>query len=221
MHALAQAEDNYKHQREREHKTLDEAQKKQLFSLTKNFPAVWNDPHTPMRERKRMVALLIEHVTLVKTDKISIQVRFKGGSTTALSIPVPLNAWQGRTTPQQIVSLIDELLEHHSEVEVAKQLNERGCVTGAGAAFNKESVRWICEANGLKNYKNRLMARGLLTRPEMAKRYGVSCSAISSWRQKGFLSAQKCNEKGEWLYFPVQRPTEESMKNSCHGILIN
>jgi hypothetical protein len=28
-----------------------------------------------------------------------------------LSIPIPLNAWQGRTTPDHVVSLIDELLE--------------------------------------------------------------------------------------------------------------
>lgn len=221
LHALAEAEDNYKQQREREQATLDEARKKQLFSLTKNFPAIWNDPQTPMRERKRMFALLIEDVTLVKRENISIQVRFKGGSTISLSIPVPLNAWQGRTTPRQVVSLIDELLEQHSEAQVVKQLNEGGCITGAGAAFNKESVRWVCEANGLKNYKDRLRARGLLTRPEMAKRYGVSCSAISSWRRKGFLSAQKCNEKGEWLYFPDQREKEKPTMNRCQGISIN
>lgn len=203
LHALAEAEDNYKRQREREQETLDEAQKKRLFSLTKNFPAIWNDPLTPMRERKLMVALLIEDVTLIKTDKISIHVRFKGGSTTALSIPVPLNAWQGRKTPDTIVSLIDELLEEHTEVEVAKILNERGCITGAGAAFNKESVQWVCISKGLKNHKQRLIARGLLTRLEMAKHYGVSCSTISSWHKKGVLSAQKCNEKSEKLYYPT------------------
>ena len=82
LHSLAQAQENYNQQREREQDTLDEARKKKLFSLTKNFPAIWNDPHTPMRERKRIVALLIEDVTLVKSEKISIHVRFKGGSIT-------------------------------------------------------------------------------------------------------------------------------------------
>ena len=218
LHAMAQAEDNYKQQREREQETLNEAQKKQLFSLTKNFPAIWNDPHTPMRERKRMVALLIEDVTLVKTDKISIQVRFKGGATTALSIPIPLNAWQGRKTPDNIVSLIDELLEQHSELEVAKMLNEQGCITGAGAAFNQESVNWVCKARGLKNHKQRLRGRGLLTSTEMAKRYGVGLTTISSWRRKGLLSAQKCNEKGEHLYFPMQSHREKTINNKCRGI---
>lgn len=159
-----------------------------------------------------MVALLIEDVTLIKTDKISIQVRFKGGSTTALSIPVPLNAWQGRKTPDTIVSLIDGLLEQHNEGEVARLLNEQGCITGAGAAFNNESVRWVCLSHGLKKHKERLRARGLRTRLEMAKHYGVSCSTISSWRRKGILSAKKCNDKGEKLYFPVQSQNGKSTK---------
>jgi len=148
-------------------------------------------------------------------------VRFKGGSTTALSIPIPLNAWQGRKTPDHIASLIDALLDKHREVEVVKMLNEQGCITGAGAAFNQESVSWVCKARGLKNHKQRLRDRGLLTSTEMAKRYGVGLTTISSWRRKGLLSALKCNEKGEHLYFPMQRHREKTINNKCRGISNN
>lgn len=221
LHALAQAEDNYKQQREREEKTLDTARKKQLFSLTKNFPAIWNDPQTPMRERKRMVALLIEDVTLVKRENISINVRFKGGSTKSLCIPLPLNAWQGRVTPRQTVTLIDELLQHNSEAQVAKQLNDRGCTTGAGAAFSKESVLWVCEANSLKSYKQRLREQGMLTSTEMAKRYGVNLTTISCWRRNGFLAAIPYNDKGDQLYFPVQNHEGKSRRSCCCTISRN
>ena len=212
LHALAQAEDTCRQQREREQQTLDRAQKKRLFSLTKNFPAIWNDPRTPMRERKRMVALLIEDVTLVKTDTISMQVRFKGGATTALTVPVPLNAWQGRKTPHHVVSLIDQLLEEHTESHVAELVNQQGCMTGAGVPFNKESINWVCTARGLKSHKQRLRSKGLLTCREMAMRYRVSCSAISSWRRKGHVSAQRCNDKGEQLYVPPKnKPATKRM----------
>ena len=221
LHALAQAEDNYKQQREREEKTLDTAQKKQLFSLTENFPVIWNDPQTPMRERKRMVALLIEDVTLVKRENISINVRFKGGSTKSLCIPLPLNAWQGRTTPKQTVTLIDQLLQHNTEAQVAGQLNDRGCTTGAGAAFSKESVRWVCEANSLKSYKQRLREQGMLTSTEMAKRYGVNLTTISCWRRNGLLSAIPYNDKGDQLYFSVQNHSGKSRKSSCCTISKN
>ena len=212
LHALEQAEDNYKQQREQEQETLETARKKQLFSLTKKFPVIWNDPHTPMRERKRIVALLIEDVTLIKSDMISIQVRFKGGSTTSLSIPIPLNAWQSRKTPDHVVSLLDELLAQHNEWEVAEILNERGCVTGAGTVFNQESVSWVCKARGLKTYKQRLIKKGLLTRKQMAKRYDVSCSTIADWCRKGLVSAHICNKRNERLFYPTKKTQKGKMK---------
>jgi hypothetical protein len=159
-----------------------------------------------------MVALLIEDVTLVKTDTISIQVRFKGGATTSFSIPIPLNAWQGRKTPDHIVSLINRLLDQNTERQVAKILNDQGCITGAGAPFNIASVCWICTARGLKSHKQRLQARGLQTRLEMAKRFGVSTSTISAWYREGIVVAEKCNDKGEKLYFPNQQSPQKSTK---------
>ena len=68
LRALAQAQDDYERKRSADRKAIDNAQRKQLFSLAQDFPAIWNDPKTPHRERKRMVALLIEDVTLFKAE---------------------------------------------------------------------------------------------------------------------------------------------------------
>jgi len=108
---LAKAQDNYERQCTADRKVLSDAQRKKLFSLVKDFPAIWNDPETPQREQK-----------------------------------------QGRKTPEPIIALIDELLARHTDGEIAGQLNERGCATGAGEKFSKESVRWIRLSRGLKIY---------------------------------------------------------------------
>jgi hypothetical protein len=63
-----------------------------------NFPAVWRDPQTPLRERKRMLALVIEDVTVIKPRQITVAIRFRGGATTALTLPRPLTAQQLRAT---------------------------------------------------------------------------------------------------------------------------
>jgi len=154
LRALGKAQDNYEKQCIADRKVLSEAHRKQLFSLTQDFPAIWNDPKTPHRERKRMLALLLEDVTLLKEQQITLQVRFKGGATTTLRVPLPLNAWQGRKTPEHIVALIDELLDRHTNAEVAELLNERGCVTGAGEKFSRESVSWIRYSHGLKTLRS-------------------------------------------------------------------
>jgi DNA invertase Pin-like site-specific DNA recombinase len=99
LRALADAWDNYERRSEDDRKTLDVSQNKKLFSLSKNFQEIWKDYRIPQRERKRILALLVEDVTLIKKEKITIQVRFKGGATTTVIVPIPLNAWQGRKTP--------------------------------------------------------------------------------------------------------------------------
>ena len=40
----------------------------QVLALAHDFPKLWQDPRTPDRERKRMVRLMIEDVTLIKGD---------------------------------------------------------------------------------------------------------------------------------------------------------
>lgn len=201
LRTLGQAQDNYERQCIADRKVLNEAHRKQLFSLTQDFPAIWNDAKTPHRERKRMLALLIEDVTLLKEQQITLQVRFKGGATTTLRIALPLNAWQGRKTPQHIVALIDELLAHNTDAEVAELLNERGCVTGAGDRFSNESVCWIRFSHGLNNYKERLREKGMKTPDEITKCLGISYDTVNSWRKKGILIGKKCNDKGDWLYY--------------------
>ena len=52
--------------REQDRKILVESMREKIRDLTTNFPRLWHDPGTPQRERKRMVHLLVEDVTLVK-----------------------------------------------------------------------------------------------------------------------------------------------------------
>jgi hypothetical protein len=133
LRVFAEAQNRYEQQKKLDESTGNQIDQKRVASLVKDFPAIWNDPNTPQRERKRMLGLLIEDVTLIKKETITAQVRFRGGATTTLTLPLPLNAWQGRMTPDATLHQMDELLEEHTDSEVATILNERGLKTGAGA----------------------------------------------------------------------------------------
>ena len=56
------AQEHYDKQRETE-TGLDDQQRAAILALAKDFPRLWNDPHTADRERKRMARLLIADVT--------------------------------------------------------------------------------------------------------------------------------------------------------------
>lgn len=213
LRAMAQAQDDYERKRDADRKVLDDDQRNGLFSLVQDFPAIWNDPKTPHRERKRMVALLIEDVTLLKAEQIIVQARFRGGATTTFRLPLPLNALQGRKTPKHVLAKMDELLNKFTDAQVADGLNKQGLKTGAGGGVTAEKVRWVRYANGLKSYAQRLKESGMLTSQQMGSRFGVTETTVLNWRKKGLIQGRRCDDRNQWLYFPPSRSLHLQLKN--------
>ncbi len=97
------------------------------MALAQDFPKLWKEPKTSHRDRKRMARLLVEDVTLKRNRAvITAQVRFKGGATKVLALPVPLTVGELRKTKPEIVAEIDRLLETMTNSQIAAELNQRG-----------------------------------------------------------------------------------------------
>jgi hypothetical protein len=141
-----------------------------ILALATDFPRLWHDPHTPDRERKRMVRLLLDDVTLIKTAHgVTAHLRFRGGATITRTLPNALNAWQLRETSAEILALIDHLLDSHADGDIATILNARGYVSGTGQPFQRGIVKHLRHSHGLRSRCERLRARGMLTRDEIAR----------------------------------------------------
>lgn len=205
LRALAEAKDHYERQRATDRLAVDPAERDRILALATDFPAVWNDPHTPQRERKRMLALLIEDVTLIKQHQVTAQVRFRGGATTTLTLPRPLTAWEMRATSPALRQEMSALLDEHTDAQVAAILNERGRRTGAGEVFDPFRVRWVRFSAKLKSLRERLLEAGWLTREQIAAKLGVRRTTIGRWRRDGRLKGRICSERGEWLYWPPDK----------------
>jgi hypothetical protein len=74
LRALSEAEQNYERQCEADQLKVSAVQREQVLALATNFPQLWNDPSTADRERKRMVRLLIEDVTIRKAQQVQLYV---------------------------------------------------------------------------------------------------------------------------------------------------
>ena len=181
------------------------ADRDKIAALASDFPALWTSPDTPMRERKRMVRLLVTDVTLRRTDRIEAEVRLSGGTTRHLDIPIRLLPYLARQTPAGIVDAIDELLGEHTDAQTAAILNERGLRSGHGHAFHAGIIIHIRNKHALPSRKQRLRDAGLLTAVELAEHLGVCSQTIKRWRAIGILHAELANDKGEHLY-PLPGP---------------
>jgi hypothetical protein len=203
LQQVVDAQATYDRQRQRDRLSVDAEPRARILALATDFPRLWHDPHTPDRERKRMVRLLMDDITLIKTaDGLTAHVRFRGGATTTLTLARALNAWQLRETSAEIVALIDQLLDSHADRDIATILNARGYVSGTGQPFQRRIVKHIRHCYQLRSLYARLRARGLLTRDEMADRLKVSADTVKIWGRHGLLPRHRCNDKDECLYEP-------------------
>jgi Recombinase zinc beta ribbon domain len=109
LRELAEATDAYERAKATA-ATLPETQRQRITALAADFPTLWNNPATPLREHKRMVRLLIEDVTIRRDKIITVHIRLKGGQHHTLTLPLPLASWQLRKTPPDVVAAIDDLL---------------------------------------------------------------------------------------------------------------
>jgi DNA invertase Pin-like site-specific DNA recombinase len=200
LRALNAAQMEYEKRRQKDRTAISEQQRASIAALAGDFPRVWLNPNTPDRERKRLVRLLLEDVTLTSKDGITAHVRFKGGTTKTLTVPAPLNGWQRRATSPEVVKQIDRLLDHNTYLQIASELNGRGEYSGEGKAFTARIVAGIRRRYGLTSRYDRLRKAGLLTVGEMAAMLGTSPQRIGIWHRRGLLRGHACNDKNDCLF---------------------
>ena len=210
LRALADTREERERARKQDRVVLDEAVRQRLVAMTTDFRKLWDDPSTPNRERKRLLAYIIEDATLIKIPGegiTKIQVRFKGGKTEMLTTRNPKSSAQQIRTMPEVVELVNQLLDHHTYSEIAAILNERGLRPGASARpgqagnrFTATHVAYVMHAYGLRSRYDRLRQRGMLNKKEMAERLGVHEQTVDRWATCGLIRAHFYNDHGWQLY---------------------
>jgi DNA invertase Pin-like site-specific DNA recombinase len=219
LRALREAQERYEQQREKDRMALDEAGRRKVLALAQDLPRLWHNPNTRDQDRKRIVRLLIEDVTLIKGEDITANIRFRGGATRTLHVAVPLSAWKQRTTDPEVIRLIDQLLDHGTDAWIAAELNRRGYRSGMKQEFTRTIVAKLRRKYGLRTRYDRLRERGLLNVSEMAAELGVTRPTVHTWRAHGLLKGYPYNDKGERLYELPPKDQRPRKQQGLHGKL--
>ncbi len=226
LRALTEAHEEYARRHEQDARVLTDDQRATILALTSDFPRLWRDPVTPDRERKRMVRLLLEDVTLNRDHQLTLQIRFKGGAHKTLNLPLPLQSWKKWVTPSAVVDAIDQLLNNNTVPQIAAILNQRGIMSGAGKPFHPHLVARLVRSYGLKPRYDRLREAGLLTLQEMADALHISPTHVKIWNRHGLIRGHAYSDKNECLFEPpgVNSPrkaqgTKLSLRHPDPGIV--
>ena len=202
---LADAENDYQRAREQAAGPLTDTQLAQVRALAADLPALWRNPATSMKDRKRLIRLLVTDVTLLKGgDAIAAHVRLPGGKDRTLTVPRPLTAWEAHTTPEATVALISSLLDEHPFDEIAVILGERGITGGWGRPYTAHSLAAVCRDRGIPGHGTRLRAAGYLTAAETAARLGTTIPTVNKWQRAGLITGRRIDGRGTRLFPPGQ-----------------
>ena len=187
LRTLTATQEEYAQQSQNDRQLLDEQSRQRVLRLAADFPALWRDPNTPDQQRKRMIRLLINDVTLMKGDQIVVHVCFQGGATRTLHLPAPLHARDAHRTEPEILRKVDHLLNDHTTGQIARILNDQGLTSGDKQPFSNRIVARLCHDYHLKSRYQRLRDAGKLTPAEIAKHLQVSRQTVTIWCRHGLL----------------------------------
>jgi hypothetical protein len=203
LRALAKAQEERQRGQQEDQHVIDAAIRDRLVAMTTDFKALWRDPSLPNRERKRLLAYVIEDVTLIKMPDegtTAIHVRFKGGKTETLTTQNPKSSAQQVKTQQEVIELVDKLLDDHISSEIADILNKKGIRPGGSARrgqgdarFSDLRVTYLVHHYGLRSRYDRLRDRGMLTKIEMASRLGITECTLTRWVAHGLVTRHAYN----------------------------
>ncbi len=206
LQRLAAAEEAYAGTGKTQPPPVTPEMKERVAALVADLPRVWHDPRTPARDRKRMLRLLVDDVTLLRDDVIRVSIRWRGGATRQIECPLPLGAPDVRRTPAAVVEQVRALATEQTDAQIAETLNGRWLRTGTGLPFRRLRVRMLREAYDIDSYAEQLTAAGWLTAPQMAELLDVHPTTAKRFARQGVLRAVRADDRGTLLFEPPTGP---------------
>ena len=199
LRALDEAQSVYETAREGDAAILNKEHSAALKALVRDFSTIWQNDLLPNRERKRIVRLLIEDVTILRNKQVTCHIRFKGGTCRTVNLPLPQSVGDQRRTPPEVVKTIDELLDDNPEFKIADILTKRGMKSGTGQSLTPAHVMRIRITYRLPNRWERLRKKGKLLARELSEKLGISSDKIRRCHKLGLITAYEF-KKGRYLY---------------------
>jgi DNA invertase Pin-like site-specific DNA recombinase len=192
--ALEETRKQYKAFEQKEARAVTAEQKAQILALAQNLPRLWHAKSTEPRDRKRMLRLLINDITVERehrTYQAQLHIRWHGGACTNLTVDLPLPPAERVRYPQAIVERVRELALDLHDKQVAAQLNREGRRSAKGQRYNVSIVKWIRWRYNIPAAPIRTPDE--LTVQQLAQQMGVSIHVVYYWIDREIIQARKAH----------------------------
>jgi DNA invertase Pin-like site-specific DNA recombinase/uncharacterized protein YndB with AHSA1/START domain len=228
LRELEQVERDYERARTEARVQLTERDRARIRELASDLKQVWKAPTTQQADRKAMLALVMEAITLQPVDvplrSTRVSVQWKAGAVDELHVRRP-SAAEHRKPSAEAVELIRQLAgEGQHDADIAQQLNAEGYTRGDGKGWTKISVGRARITHDIERLAPVRYAAvkapsrlpdGSWTVAAVAERYGVSQQVVRRWIGIGVIEARRQpfdNHPG-MLWLTMDEQTEQRLKD--------
>ena len=162
--------------------------------LAGRLRAVWDHRATTWRDRKRLLATVLEEAVLTtdrETRKLHVLLRWRGGWIDERELPLRPQPQVVRTEASTL-AWIRRLAEFHADAELAGELNRRGLKTARGLAFTARRVAAVRAAHGIPaRGRNKAGDPEPVAVAEAARELGTSVASLYRWIDQGLVPAER------------------------------
>jgi DNA invertase Pin-like site-specific DNA recombinase len=179
------------------------ASPEQFATLATDLKAIWRDPTTDVRLKKRIVRELIREVIAdldVQGGEIILIVHWMGGTHTELRLPRRRRGQRNSTAPG-IVEAVRVLVRVCSDDVIAGLLNRNDLRTGHGNRWTRERVTSLRSHHEIPVYRPEMAeAEGWMNLTRAAALLGVSPKTLRLAAEQREIEAVHPLEEGPWLF---------------------
>jgi len=174
-----------------------------LRDIAGDLPAVWRAPTTSAADRKAMLRLVIEMISLepieipVRSTRVSVQ--WCSGAVDERRVerpPYPVASPRPTELLDRIRTMLDEGL---SNAQIAQRLNDEGLRTAKLNRWSPWSVAHVRQNHNLRRARPHRFAflpdrhpeTGRYSIPGAARRFGVTTNQVKQWVRRGLVAVHR------------------------------
>lgn len=211
---LADIERQYEQARRERRVELTNRDREQLRAIARDLPAVWRAATTTAAERKAMLRLVVEIITIAPIDlpRPSTRLRLQWRSGVVDERFVERPPWGA--TPASTVDRLGALLaEGLDDEQIVERLNAEGILSGKLRVWTTATVSQLRRRAGLvrttpdkprsRPLPDRHPVTGRFSVPGAARRFGVPRGVVRNWIDRGLVAVHRepfgCHARARWL----------------------
>jgi DNA invertase Pin-like site-specific DNA recombinase len=191
-----------RHQRGHDRAPAPSAQ--ELHKLAEDLEAVWSDPETDARLKKRILRTLIRDIIVDIDDQaaeVVVVIHWKGGVHTELRLPRRRRGQNATHTSREAVDAVRVLARLCTDRSIASFLNRNAIRTGRGNRWTQERVTALRSHHGIERYVPEQRAeQPWLNLTEAARALGVSARTLRIAAEQAEILAEHPLPDGPWVF---------------------